>query len=285
MNTQPIISFVSVNYRMREHIRHLLTGIERSRLGFPFEYLLVDCDSGDGVLDFVRKRFPWATPIDAGANIGFGAGNNLGIRRARGRYVLLLNPDITVFPGELERWISWMDQHPDVGISGPRLTNPDGTDQDSCYRFPELLMPIYRRTMLGKTPWGKSAIARYLMKEMDRTRMQDVDWVLGAAMLIRREVIDEIGDFDQRFFMYYEDADLCFRAWERGWRVTYTPEARIVHYHQRQSQTRFFWQMFTNRVTRTHIASGVKYFLKHEGHPHPRLHVAPRKHTQDAPAL
>ncbi len=271
--TTPLVSFVTVNYRMREYIRHLLSGIEGARVSFPFEYLLVDNASGDGVLEMVSGRFPWATPVAADGNAGFGAGNNFAIRRARGKYVMLLNPDLTVFPGEIERWVEWMDRHPDVGISGPRVVNPDGTDQDSCYRFPGLFTPLLRRTVLGKTPWGKRSNDRYVMKEMDRTREQDVDWVLGAAMLIRREVFDRIGDFDARFFMYFEDADLCRRAWENGWRVTYTPVARFVHYHQRQSRTRYVWHAVTNRLTRIHIASGVKYFLKYFRQPNPRIHA------------
>ncbi len=268
----PLVSFVTVNFRMREYIRHSISGIEQAHLAFPFEYLLVDNASGDGIVDFVRERFPWATPIAAPLNQGFGAGNNIGIRRARGKYIMLLNPDTTIFPGELEKWIAWMEQHPDVGISGPRIVNPDGTDQDSCYRLPEWLMPIFRRTWLGRTPWGKRASMRYVMKEMDRTQAQDVDWVLGAAMLIRHEVIDQIGDFDPRFFMYLEDADLCRRAWMQGWRVCYTPAGRIVHYHRRQSVTRNVFSALTHKLTRIHIASGVKYFLKYYGQPNPRVH-------------
>lgn len=278
MTSAPLVSFITVNYRMREYIRHLLTGFVDARIGFPFEYFLVDNASGDGVLDLVGERFPWATPVAAHGNIGFGAGNNCGIRRARGKYVMLLNPDLTILPSEIDRWVAWMEAHPDVGISGPRVVNPDGTDQDSCYRFPGLFTPLMRRTILGKTPWGRASNERYLMKEMDRAREQDVDWVLGAAMLIRREVFDRTGDFDPRFFMYFEDADLCRRAWEAGWRVTYTPEARMMHYHQRQSRTRYVWHTVTNRLTRIHIASGVKYFLKYCGKTNPRIYACAPEH-------
>jgi hypothetical protein len=218
----------------------------------------------------VRERFSWAQAIQAPRNEGFGAGNNVGLRLARGRYVILLNPDLTVFPGEMEKWIKWMEDHPDVGISGPRVVNPDGTDQDSCYRFPGLLTPMYRRTFLGRLPWGRRHVDRYLMKGMDRARDQDVDWVLGAAMCIRRDLLDRIGHFDPRYFMYFEDADLCRRAWAAGARVTYTPVARFVHYHQRQSKTRYFWQAVTNPLARAHVVSGVKYFLKYRRSPNPR---------------
>ncbi len=279
-DTLPLVTLITVNYRTPHFIRHLLAGVEDVALAFPYEYILVDNGSRDGTVDMVRSRFPWVRVIDAGVNHGFGKANNIGIREGRGRYFLLCNPDLTFLPGELEKWIAWMDAHPEIGISGPRLMNPDGTDQDSCYRFPGLWTPIFRRTPLGKTPWGKRHNERYLMRGMDRTQEQDVDWVLGASMLIRREVIDKIGAFDERFFMYFEDADLCRRAWHSGFRVAFTPVARVLHYHQRQSQTRHVWEALKNPVARIHLVSGVKYFLKHFGTPDPRL-----SHAQQHPKL
>ena len=117
----------------------------------------------------------------------------------------------------------------------------------------------------------------YLMKNMDRTREQDVDWVMGSALLIRRELLDRIGPFDERFFMYFEDTDLCRRAWHAGASVTYTPAARLIHYHHRQSRTRYFWEALTNRLARVHIVSGFKYFIKYYKNPNP--------HTERPPAM
>ncbi|MSR85053.1 glycosyltransferase family 2 protein [Candidatus Uhrbacteria bacterium] len=270
MSDTPLISFITVNYKMCQLIRHLLQGIEDAHLPFSFEYLVVDNASNDGISEMVSKRFPWVTFISSPVNGGFGAGNNLGVRQAKGRYVVFLNPDLTIFPGEVEKWIAWMEQHPEVGISGPRIVNPDFLDQDSCYHFPKLLTPAYRRTFLGKLPWARQAMDHYLMRDMDRTVVQPVDWVLGAAMMVRRNLFEQIGMFDERFFMYFEDADLCRRAWMVGMQVMYTPAARVIHYHQRQSRTRYVWQAVTNPLTRIHIESGVKYFLKYYRKPHPR---------------
>jgi GT2 family glycosyltransferase len=268
---KPVVSFVTVNYKTPHFIRQLLQGVQDAKFTFPFEYFLVDNDSHDGVLEMVRKEFPWATAIDAGYNSGFAVGNNLGITRSSGKYIVPLNPDLTVFPGEMEKWIAWMDAHPEVGISGPRIFSPDGTDQDSCYRFHSLMTPVYRRTPLGKLPWAKRAIENLLMKGMDRTKEQEVDWVLGAALCVRREVFEKIGGFDERFFMYFEDEDWCRRAWEKGFRVAYTPVASFTHYYRRQSRIKRPWEVFTNRVTRIHIESGVKYFWKYFRQPNPRL--------------
>lgn len=267
----PKVSLITVNYKTPHFIRHLLQGVEEAKLNFPFEYFLVDNDSRDQTVSMVKEKFPWAKVIASKKNIGFGGGNNLAIKQAKGEYVLLMNPDLTLFPGELEAWIDWMDANPDVGISGPRIVNPDGSDQDSCYRFPHLFIPLYRRTFLGRIWFARKSVEQYLMKDMDRTKEQEVDWVLGAALLVRRELLERIGAFDERFFMYFEDADLCRRAWSAGMRVVYTPVAKLIHYHQRQSRTRFAWQAILNPVTRIHIASGFKYFRKYRGKPNPRL--------------
>jgi GT2 family glycosyltransferase len=265
---QPKVSFVTVCFNTPELIRVLLRGVEQARFSFPFEYFLVD-NGHDETADMVRSLFPWVTVIRSGRNVGYGAGNNLAFRRARGEYVMLVNPDLTVFPGEMERLLACMDSHPRIGVLGPRVDNPNGTRQESCTRFPSLLMPAYRRTALGKTPWGKRALDQYFMRDIPHDEIHDTDALYGSAVLIRGEALREIGHFDERFFMYYEDVDLCRRAWERAWRVTYAPVARFVHYHQRQSHIRGPWELLTNKLVRIHIASGVKYVLKYWGKPIP----------------
>lgn len=269
----PRLSIVTVNYNKPHFIRHLLQGLETSRPSVEFEYLVVDNASVDGSAEAIAQQFPWAKLIRSSKNLGFGGGNNLALREARGEYIFLCNPDLTLFPGELEKWVEWMDEHPDVGISSPRVLNPDGTDQISCYRFPTLLTPLLRRSFLGQLPYARRAVSDYTMSDMDREREQDVDWVFGAAVLIRRDILDKIGLFDERFFMYFEDADLCRRAWEAGSRVSYTPVAKVMHYHQRESRVRKsleFLALFTNSLARAHFLSGLKYFLKYFRKPNPR---------------
>lgn len=262
------VSFVTVAYKTPNLIRVLLRGVERAKFSFPFEYFLVD-NGQDGTADMVRNLYPWVTVVDAGGNVGFGAGNNAAFRRATGEYVMLINPDLTVFPGEMEKLLAYADANQDIGIAGPKVENPNGTRQESCTRFPTPLMPLYSRTMLGSTSAGRDAMDRYHMRDVDHGDCHDTETVYGAAMLIRKKVLDDAGMFDERFFMYYEDVDLCRRAWMRGWRVCYAPVARFVHYHQRQSLIRAPWELLTNRIARVHIASGIRYFLKYRGMPHP----------------
>ncbi len=260
----PKVSFVTVCYRTPDLIRLLLKGIEEARFEFPFEYFLVD-NGRDGTARMVRERFPWVTVIEPESNVGFGKGNNLAFQMAQGEYVMLVNPDLTVFRGEMEKLLAFADAEPRAGIIGPLVENPNGTRQESCTRLPTPLIPAYSRTFLGRTPFGRKALDRFLMRDLSHDAPHDVEAVYGAAMLVRRPVLDQVGHFDERFFMYYEDVDLCRRAKSAGWNVCYAPVARFAHYHQRESRIRAPWELLTNRLAREHIASGVKYFLKYRG--------------------
>jgi GT2 family glycosyltransferase len=265
VSEQPLVTFITVNFRMREHIRNLLKGLEDAKVVFPYEYYLVDCSPEDGTTVMVNQAYPWVKTIDPKANLGFGRGNNVAIKQAKGKYIVLVNPDLVIFPQQLENWVHWMETHPDVGISAPRVLNPDRTDQDTCCRFHTIGIPVYRRTVLGRLPWAKKAVDRFLMRDMDRSKEQPIDWAQGSALCIRRDLIEKIGAFDESFFMYFEDTDLCRRAWKAGSRVMYTPAAYVVHYHHRESRIKRPWEIFTNKTTRYHIKSAFHYFWKYRG--------------------
>ena len=132
VSEQPKVTFITVNFRMREHIRNLLKGLEDAQVRFPYEYYMVDCSPEDGTTVMVNELYPWVKTIDPKANLGFGRGNNVAIKVSKGEYIMLTNPDLVIFPDQLEKLIEWMDKHPDVGIAAPRVLNPDGTDQETC---------------------------------------------------------------------------------------------------------------------------------------------------------
>jgi GT2 family glycosyltransferase len=264
------ITFVTVAYKGPELIRNLLKGVELAKFDFPFEYILVNNNAGDATAEIVKEQFPWVTYVDAPGNVGFAAGNNIGFRLAKGEYVMCVNPDLTIFPGEVEKLVQYADAHPEFGIVGPRLLNPNGTIQKNFHRFPSPLIPVYRRTLMGKTPWGKRAIARYFLEDVDPMSLREVDGLFGAALLIRKKALEDFGHFDEGYFMYFEDVDLCRRAWEKGWKVGYFPDACFVHYHQRESYSKQPWKSLFNPLSRAHIASAVRYFRKFYGKPSPR---------------
>jgi N-acetylglucosaminyl-diphospho-decaprenol L-rhamnosyltransferase len=265
----PRVSFITVCYKTPDLVRLLLRGVERAGFSFPFEYFLVD-NGCDGTADMVRDRYPWVRIIEPGENVGFARGNNLALARAAGEYAMLVNPDLAVFAGEMEKLLAFADANPDAGVFGPLLENPNGSRQETCTRFPGLGIPAYSRTFLGRMGPGARALHRFLMRDTEHGEPHEADTVYGAAILIRRAALERVGFLDERFFMYYEDVDFCRRAWKEGWRVLYAPVARFVHYHQRESMITSPAEILTNRLTRIHIASGIRYFLKYRGEALPR---------------
>ncbi len=267
------VTFITVGYHTPHLLRQLFRGVEAAEFSFPHEYLLVNNAPGDGTSEYIRQRFPWVKVIDAPGNVGFGRANNLAAREATGEYLMLLNPDITVFKGQMETLLEEADRVPSAGIFGPKLLNPDRSVQRWFYRFPSPGVPIYRRTPLGKTKRGNRVLDRYFMKDQNPDESMEVDGFFGSALLVRRNVFEELGGFDERFFMYFEDIDLCRRTWEKGWRIQYVPSSMFVHYHQRSSDVRNPIQILRNRLAREHIKSGVRYFWKYRNSPHPRQMV------------
>jgi hypothetical protein len=222
------------------------------------ETIVVDNGSRDGSIKMIRESFPDVHLIANQDNRGFPAANNQGIDVARGRYILLLNPDTEVLDGALATLVAFADTQPDAAIVGPQLLNPDGTVQSSRRRFPTLLTAVFESTWLE--PWApRRLLEHYHVSDRPDDVIQDVDWITGAAMLARREAIEEVGLLDEGFFMYSEELDWCRRFREAGWRVVYLPTAQIVHHVGKSSE-----QVLAAR----HIhfqTSKVRYFRKHEG--------------------
>jgi len=228
------VSVVIVSYNSRETIGECLASLRSATIG---EVVVVDNASSDGTPDLVRGRFPRVRVVANADNRGYARGVNQGIGLSSGRYVLVLNPDITVEDGAVETLVRFMDEHPDAGIGASRLVNPDGTLQYSCRRFYTLMTLILRRTPLGRLFRNSSAIADYLMLDYDHEESRPVDWVIGACMMVRREALRDIGLMDERFFLYFEDVDWCYRTWQAGRRVYYVPESVMRHRHVRASAT------------------------------------------------
>lgn len=228
------IAVIIVNWNAREDLRVCLQSLERDTSPtISLSIWVVDNASTDGSVEMVQAEFPWVRQIVNAENLGFSAANNQAIaqsNRAGGsRYVFLLNSDAAIHSGALETLIAWADEHPQTGIIGPKVLNPDGSLQSSCRRFPTLGAGFFRNTYLGRLfPNNKPALD-YLMAEFDHAHVKEVDWVSGCAMLIRREMIEQIGTLDERFYMYCEDVDLCERAWRFDWRVVYVPDAVVTH--------------------------------------------------------
>ncbi len=226
MEREPLISIVIVSWNTRDLLKRCLESLYATLPPLTFEVIVVDNASNDGSPDMVARQFPDAILIQSGANLGFSGGNNLGLRAARGRYVMLLNSDAELTEGSAARMIEFMESHPDVGMVGPKLISPDGTLQINGQKLPTVV-----REILGvlRVPRFVPAVGRLGWGRDDFDVNADVDSLAGACMLVRRDVIDAVGLLDERFFMYFEDVDWCRRIRSAGWRICYLGEVSIIH--------------------------------------------------------
>jgi hypothetical protein len=235
------LSVVIISWNVRELLRRCLDSIQEGLKGEKGKGLLVetivfDNGSADGSADMVREYLPWVHLMESEVNLGFTKGNNLAIGQSEGRYILLLNPDTEVVGDALGTMVAYMESHPRVGALGPRLLNPDGTTQSSRRRFPTLATAFLESTVLQ--PWfqGSKILKRYYLLDRPDDEIQPVDWVVGAALLIRRQALHQVGPLDEEFFMYSEELDWCYRLKAQGWEVVYLPTAQVVHQEGRSSE-------------------------------------------------
>ncbi|PIP17480.1 MAG: glycosyl transferase family 2 [Parcubacteria group bacterium CG23_combo_of_CG06-09_8_20_14_all_35_9] len=256
------LSIIILNYKTKGLVKQCIKGIKLLNLELDYEIIVVDNASQDGVGQMIKEQFSEAKFIAGKVNRGYAAGNNLGIRRSKGKYIMILNPDITVLPQAIEKMFSFLESYPKAAVVGPKLINPDGSTQLSCYHFPSLLVPIYRRTPLGRLPFAKKILRWYQMMDWDHSKRRRVDWLLGACLMIRTSAIEKVGLMDERFFLYFEDIDWCRRFWQAGWEVYYIADAEMVHYYQRLSAEGPGIIGLFKKSTRIHIVSWIKYFAK-----------------------
>ncbi len=225
------LTVIILNWNTRELLKESLQSLLDQPPGLNTQIIVADNASEDGSREMVRALFPNVTLVVNTSNIGFGAGNNAALPLANGRYVLFLNSDTKVTQGALQTLVTYADANPDIGIVGPKLLNADGSLQYSCRQYPNLATGFFRNTPLGRLFPRNRFASDYLMKDWDHATPRDVDWVSGAALMMRRALVDQIGAFDADFYMYCEDVDLCWRAnHTKPWRVTYLPDAVIYHY-------------------------------------------------------
>ena len=220
------IAVVIVNYNTREYLRECLESVQ---LETPSEIVVVDNASTDGSCNMVRGNFPAVILHENMWNVGYGAAANQGIASCTAEYVLLLNSDTRVSAGALQALSAYLDQHPKVAVIGPRLVNPNGSLQPSCYAFPGTLTWFLHYEVSGQIIRRVPILANHQQRTFPHTHPQAVPWVMGAALAIRREPFDAVDGFDESYFMYCEETDLCYRLNRAGWQVHFAPVATITH--------------------------------------------------------
>jgi N-acetylglucosaminyl-diphospho-decaprenol L-rhamnosyltransferase len=218
----PDVSTIVVTYNALPWVEKALESARGTEL------VVVDHGSTDGTLEVVRERFPEATLVEQ-ENKGFGAGNNAGMRVASGKWFLLLNSDAWLQPGALEALVDFAEAHPDAAVVGPRLLNPDGTLQRSVRGFPTVWRIATEYLFLRKLAPRSRALNAFYAGGFDHDEPREADFLMGSVLLVRRAAVEAVGGFDERYFMFSEETDWCYRLREAGWTTWFFPGAEAVH--------------------------------------------------------
>lgn len=256
------LSLIVVNWNVKALLRDCLNSLlaaTAAEPGLATEIIVVDSASTDGSAQMVRAEFPQVRLIASDQNLGYAGGNNTGAEASVGRYLFLLNPDTVVQVNALAKLVNFMDAHPRAGAVGPQLLWPDGSVQSSRRRFPTPGSLFWESTLLGQWFPRNRYRQRYHCIDLPTDRPVKVDWVVGAAILIRREAWRQVGPIDNAYFMYFEETDWCRRAAVARWEVYYLPAARVIHFEGKSSE-----QMLAARTIRFQ-KSKLRYARKHCG--------------------
>jgi GT2 family glycosyltransferase len=257
------LSVIILCWNDRRVIEDCLQSIYSTTRSIEFEVIVSDNGSTDGSVEFVRGSYPQVHVIENGRNLRFARANNVGIRASRGEYVLILNPDTIIHDGTLDRMIGFADEHPEVGAFGCRVLNADGSYQVSARPFAsfkgEWIAALYLRCLGRVNGWFTSDG----YPGWSGATQRQVDWLSGCSLLVRGNLLKSIGGFDERFFYYYEDMDLCRRIWQAGYAIVYLPDATITHLGGQSTKGRFSPLPFVldSQITR------YLYYYKYYGRP------------------
>lgn len=255
-----MISIVIVSWRVKKALADCLASIEKYSGETQVETIVVDNNSKDGTVEMIEEDFPEVKVIANDSNNGFAKACNQGLEISNGEYVFLLNPDTKVLPGSLKKLEAILYNNPSVGIVGPKILNRDGSIQKSVRRFPDLLSQILVLLKLVNINSNLKPLKNYLQKDFDYTTEQEVEQLMGAALMFRKDLIKKIGKLDERFYIWFEEIDYCYRTKKANLKVLYTPEASVVH--QRGAS---FKQVLPLRRQLIFNTSLLKYFAKNVG--------------------
>ncbi len=225
------LSIIIVNYNVKEFLQNLIHSIEKASTNITKEIIVIDNASDDGSVEFLKEKFPQIRLIANKINLGFGKANNIGLKEATGKYILLLNPDTIVAEDTFEKMLEFFDKNSEAGLAGCKILNPDGTLQLACRRsFPGPWTSFTKVSGLSSLFPKSKLFARYNLTYLDENQSYEVDAISGSFMMMRKVVYEKVGGFDEQFFMYGEDLDICYRIQKAGFKVFYVHTTQIIHY-------------------------------------------------------
>ncbi|MBI2464468.1 glycosyltransferase family 2 protein [Candidatus Peregrinibacteria bacterium] len=273
------LSVIVVNYNQKYFPKMCLEAIKKSQVNFPYEIIFVDNASSDESIAFLREAAEKKEIIliESPENLGYGSANNLGAKEANGTYLLFMNPDVSVNEDSLQNLVDFIESadsevfaadsiiansRPEkIGILGPKIVYHNGQIQESCRRFMTFTDLVIKRTPLKYLPRFRKRLSRYIMSDFDHESTQEVDLIVGACFLFPKVVFEKLGCFDERFFLFMEDFDLCQKAHQAGYRVVYFPKTSVTHFHKRLSDGGLLSLPF-KKVFWHHLMSSARYFWR-----------------------
>ena len=247
-----------VNYNTKEYILKCLESIYANSEGVDIDIYVVDNNSTDDSVDAIRNLYPGVKLIENNENKGFAEANNQVLRLFNSRYCLITNPDVTMLPETLQEMVRFMDSNLDAGAGGCKILNPDKSLQYSCRRYPSIIMTLSRGLLIDYLIPKNRLIEKYLMRDWAHDSIMPVEWLTGCCLMVRQETIKEVGFFDKKYFMYFEDADLCYRI-NKSWKVYYLPHVQMLHVFQHKSRKG------GNLMHRLHHLKSASHFFKKFG--------------------
>lgn len=225
------LSVIIVNYNVKYFLEQALFSLRKASQGMEVEYIVIDNASSDNSVEYIESNFPWVNVIANRENFGFARANNQGLEKARGRYLLVVNPDTVVGEDTLKTLIDYMDFHPEIGAIGPKIIDREGLFELGSRRgFPTPFVAFSKITGLAALFPQSRLFAKYNLTYLDPDTACEIDALSGCFMLVRREVFEQLGGFDEGFFLYGEDLDWCFRIKKAGWKIYYLPQVEVIHY-------------------------------------------------------
>jgi len=260
----PELSIVIVHHKTPELLKLCLSSIKKTVGGINYEVIVADSGTSRQTKYAIEEKFSEALFLPHEKNLGYSRGANVGVEKAKGDYLLILNPDIVVTENSVSKMLNYIKKYSDIGILGPKMLNFNGTIQRTCFSFYKPITIIARRTFLGRFRPFRQALDDFLMADSDPQKIQTPDWLMGSALMVSRKALKKVGPMDERFFMYFEDVDWARRFWHNGYKIIYYPEAVMYHYHQRESKSKLgLLAPLFNKKTRWHIVSALKFFRKY----------------------
>jgi len=228
---EPLISIIIVNYNVKDFLNQAVHSIKKALSGIGAEIFVVDNASRDNSTTMLKENFPNVTLIENKSNVGFAKANNQAISQAKGKYLVLINPDTLVQEDTFCTLVNFLEIHPDAGVVGCKILNPDGSLQLACRRSIPTPWVAFTKLIGLSHLFPKSRLfGKYNLTYLDPDHTTTVDSISGSFMMVRREILDQIGLLDEQFFMYGEDLDWCYRISQSGWKIYYVPETKIIHY-------------------------------------------------------